>query len=127
MSTLWKYFECHRCGKCCIEIGLPYDPHSIFSIAETMGLSVRETIERYYGTYTEDGQHWISDDSKRTPCPFLRFENECFYCMIYSVRPEGCRLYPMQTDAGPQGVDCPAWPTAISKLKQEQSGDYEEE
>ena len=28
-------------------------------------------------------------------------------CSIYEVRPHGCRMYPVETDAGRQGVDCP--------------------
>jgi Fe-S-cluster containining protein len=119
MQGKWKYFRCHQCGRCCDKIGLPYDPESIFKIADALNLNVNETIEAYYGKYEDDGKFWKPDDSKRTPCPFLKRSSNN-HCNIYSVRPDGCRLYPMETDGGPQGISCPAWETAIFMLRREQ-------
>lgn len=106
MDPRWEIFNCRRCGKCCAEIGLPWDPNRISEIAEFLGVSVDQAIERYYGTLVDDGQCWDSDDNKRTPCPFLESSPERKRCSIYAVRPEGCRIYPLETDAGRQGVDC---------------------
>ena len=119
----WELFECRRCGRCCIEIGLPYDPESIFEIARSLDLSVDEVIERYYGRVSDDRKSWISEDEKRTPCPFLETEADKKACTIYSVRPKGCRLYPFNTDFGRQGVDCPAAKIVYNRLEDELSSD----
>jgi Fe-S-cluster containining protein len=108
--SCWDLFECQRCGRCCIEIGLPYDPESIFKIARFLELTVDQVIDKYYGRVSEDenGKYWESEDHKRTPCPFLGPESDNKKtCIIYEMRPEGCRLYPFETDGGRQGVDCP--------------------
>ena len=49
--------------KCCIEIGLPYDPESIFKIAKFLDIEVGQAIEKYYGRIVEDGKAWESDFS----------------------------------------------------------------
>lgn len=117
----WDLFECQRCGKCCVEIGLPYDPESIFEIAEFLNLEVAQVIEKYYGRITENGKAWESDDHKRTPCPFISGDSDRKSCAIYSVRPLGCRLYPFDTDFGRQGVDCPGARIVYAKLKEEKA------
>ena len=91
----WKFFKCQQCGKCCAEIGLPYDPESIFKIAEYLDLTIEQIIDKYYGRMDDDGKTWISDDSKRTPCPFLETNGDMKLCSIYEVRPSGCRAYPL--------------------------------
>jgi len=105
---LWRPFECQRCGRCCREIGLPCDPGRVFEIAKHLDISVREVIIRYYGHACADGNTWESDNDKRTPCPFLRDDGHTTTCTVYPVRPDGCRAYPLETDFGRQGVDCPA-------------------
>ena len=120
MNGLWKYFKCQQCGKCCRELGLPYDPKSCFNMADFLKISVKEVIEKYYGEWSEDGSEWKPNDHKRTPCPFLESSDDIYFCEIYSVRPKGCKLYPMETDGGRQGVDCPVWEIAIEKLRKEQ-------
>ena len=59
-----------------------------------------------------------SQNNKRTPCLFLELKDEKAFCSIYSVRPEGCRLYPIDTDFGAGGVDCPAKKVALNKIKE---------
>jgi Fe-S-cluster containining protein len=117
---MWKYFHCQRCGSCCTQIGLPYDPEKIFEMANFLEMSVNDVIENYYGRLTPDSTQWVSNDSKRTPCPFLELSEGKYFCKIYSVRPNGCRLYPIDTDGGRGGVDCPGWQIAFSKLTAEQ-------
>lgn len=116
----WELFECQRCGRCCTEIGLPYDPQSIFEIARFLHLEVGQVIDKYYGRITEDGKSWESDDHKRTPCPFISGDNDRKSCAIYSVRPSGCRLYPFDTDFGRAGVDCPGARIVYAKLEEEE-------
>lgn len=106
----WELFECQRCGRCCNKHGLPHDIYNdgerFSEIAQFLKLTVEQVIEKYYGRITEDGEHWESEDHKRTPCPFLRLEaGNKTTCIIYEVRPRGCRLYPFDTGRG--GVDCP--------------------
>ena len=120
MSRMWKYFQCQQCGACCRDIGLPYDVESFFKMTNLFKISVEEVIEKYYGKMSPDGSSWESDDSKRTPCPFLKHSDGKYFCEIYSIRPHGCKLYPIDTDGGRQGIDCPAWGIAFSKLKKEQ-------
>ena len=116
----WELFKCHQCGKCCTEIGLPYDPDSIFTIANHLGMTTDQVINKYYGHWVEDGKFWISDEHKRTPCQFLESVGGKMACSIYSVRPRGCKAYPFNTDGGRQGVDCPGAKTVYEKLDQDE-------
>lgn len=115
----WVLFECQRCGKCCTEIGLPYDPDSIFEIAKFFNLTVAQVIEKYYGRIVEERKKWEPEDHKRTPCPFLAADGDIKSCSIYSVRPLGCRLYPFETDGGRAGVDCAAAEKVYAILREE--------
>ena len=114
---LWKYFKCERCGKCCEETGLPWDPYRSRKIAKFLGVSVSQLIERYYGKITSDGKHWESEEDRRTPCPFLKSEGIQKSCIIYPVRQEPCELYPFETDFGTGGVNCPAAKNVFEKLE----------
>jgi len=116
----WELFECQRCGKCCVEIGLPYYSESIYKIAEFLHLEVGQVIEKYYGRITEYGKAWESEDHKRTPCPFLKADGNRKTCTIYPVRPLGCKLYPFETDFGRQDVDCPGARIVYEKLEKEE-------
>lgn len=116
----WDLFQCQRCGKCCTEIGLPYDPKSIFEIAKFLNLEVGQVIDKYYGRIIEYGKSWESDDHKRRPCPFISGDSDRKLCAIYSVRPSGCRLYPFDTDLGRADVDCPGARIVYTKLEEEE-------
>lgn len=112
----WKDFRCLRCGKCCTDIGLPFDSQRIGEIARFLGLSVDEVIEKYYGRFTEDLKSWISQAGKRTPCPFLTtIDDNKTACDIYPVRPGACRQFPFDSVFGPHLVDCPAAKLASEK------------
>ncbi len=111
----WEFFTCQRCGQCCKELGLPYDGESARAIADFVGIPLTKLIERHYGEVVEEGKSFSLQDTKRVPCPFLRGEDECC-CIVYPVRPRGCRLYPFETDFGRQGVECPAAPMAEGEL-----------
>lgn len=106
MSVFWENFQCQRCGNCCSG-DLPYDNKRIRDIAAFLNITTDDLFNKYYGKIMPDGSaEW--DDSKRTPCPFGSYENNTHQCNIYSVRPEGCRLFPFGSDCGCAGVDCPA-------------------
>ena len=113
----WELFECQRCGICCTGIELPYDPKSIFEIAEFLGLTIKNTIEKYYGRMSEDGKSWESEENKRKPCPFLTTDSYGKNsCQIHTVKPYGCRLYPFDSTGG---LDCPVARTIYDKLRNE--------
>lgn len=113
----WKLFSCHRCGKCCTDLGLPYDPFRISEMAAFLNMSVEDVIHTYYGDPAGDGKNWIPDDAKRKPCPFLISEGHRRACRIYPVRPDGCRAFPFDTDNGTNGVECPAAKEVYVKLQ----------
>jgi len=125
-SGLWEFFECQRCGRCCTEIGLPYDGARLHDIAQNRGLSVEQLIEQYYGWIIKRGrpeagfEPYKGEDDRRTPCPFLKDEGDKKTCVIYRDRPDGCRTYPFGTDFGRQGVDCPGARIADARLRDEE-------
>lgn len=119
-SRQWELFKCQQCGKCCAEIGLPYDPESIFEIARYLDLTIDQVIDKYYGRIVDEGKAWESEDYKRTPCPFLVADGDMKCCTIYSVRPSGCKLYPFETDFGRAGVDCKAAEIVYAKIREEE-------
>lgn len=113
----WQLFECKRCGICCTGIEIPYDPESIFEMAAFLGLTVEQTIEKYYGRIVDGGKAWESDESKRNPCPFLTMESDGrATCTIYPARPLGCRLFPFDSTGS---LDCPVARTVYEKLREE--------
>jgi len=120
MNKMWEYFKCQQCGACCSATELPYEAESALKMAEFLKMTIEEIIENFYGEMSPKGSFWTSDDKKRTPCPFLRKSEEKYFCIIYSVRPEGCRAYPIDTDGGRQGINCPAWEVAFLKFKDKQ-------
>lgn len=114
----WELFNCQRCGICCNGIELPYDPDNLPQLAEFLGITGQDVIEKYYGQLSADGRELIFDRDKREPCPFIAKEMDGgSICNIYPVRPEGCRLYPFDTMGG---LDCPAARVVYEQLRQEQ-------
>ena len=61
----WRPFECTKCGICCTGIEVPYDPKSTREIAAFFGMTVEQTIEKYYGRIVDGSKAWESDESKR--------------------------------------------------------------
>jgi Fe-S-cluster containining protein len=87
-------------------------------MAEYLGIAPQELIHKYYGRAAADGKHWISEDEKRKPCPFLVSEDgRKKACAIYPVRPAGCRAFPFDSDFGTNGVNCPAAAEVAAKLR----------
>ena len=80
---------------------------------------VEKVIEKYYGRFVENGKSWMSEDHKRTPCPFLKAEGDKKACAIYLVRPLGCKSYPFETSFCPQDI-CPGEKNVYNKLDGEE-------
>lgn len=119
MSRFRKYFQCQQCGKCCEELGLPYDHDRLKEMADYLGVCVDRLIETYYGKFINKGKQIVLDDKKQQPCPFLKSTNNLKICTIYPVRPLGCELYPLDTDFGRGSVDCPAAQIVFNKQRKE--------
>jgi len=95
---------------------LPYDPARMQDIADFLQISMTQLIKKYYGKLSDDGKFIELDDDLRSPCPFFSMDNNRSSCDIYSVRPDGCRLFPFETDFGTAGVDCPGAKKAWRKF-----------
>ncbi|PWR73418.1 YkgJ family cysteine cluster protein [Methanospirillum stamsii] len=88
--------SCTRCGKCClhmrrymvIERSIGEAQHyCLFSLTKER---FRARIGEDYLTAFRD-----KDSMNQYPeaCPFLRQDQESFYCTIYSSRPEHCKKF----------------------------------
>lgn len=103
----WSLFKCQRCGQCCAKLGLPWDPLKSEEIAKFLKMNFEDFFTRYYGKIImKKGKKYFQLDPNRTTyCPFLGKNKSC---QIYPVRPSSCEAYPIETDFGRCGVDCPA-------------------
>ena len=118
--TQWKHFDCRRCGRCCAEIGLPFEPGQISEIARFLGFTTDKVIERYYGSFSPDRKSWVSEKHKRTPCPFvMTIASNQKACAIYPVRPKACRQYPFESTFDSNWLDCPGAKSAFDKQRNE--------
>lgn len=115
-SKVWDFFECQRCGKCCELLGLPWDPFKVHEIAEHLHISLDDLIVKYYGDIIEEnGENFIEfRDDLRKPCRFLGEDKSC---LIHLVKPGPCEDYPIDTDFGDSGINCPAYKKAIKVYK----------
>ncbi|MBI4283374.1 MAG: YkgJ family cysteine cluster protein [Chloroflexi bacterium] len=101
-------FLCQRSGSCCQQLGVSPTSLDIESIADYLGLEEEEVSARYLAKAASskevgEGYEWMK---RWQPCPFLVPPAEC---LIYPVRPSGCRSYPVYTLLGPEDVDCPGF------------------
>lgn len=107
-SSLWASFKCQQCGQCCEKLGLPWpSSKNLKEMAKFLKMDADDIIERYYGNLVKhNGKKFIEKYQKdrRTPCPFLGNDKNC---KIYTVRPDPCRAYPLDTDFGRCEIDCP--------------------
>ena len=90
-------------------IGAPWPGHRLDEIAKFLKLTPNELVTRYIGKIIEkDGEKSVEryKIGKNNSCPFLSSQK---LCLIYDVRPDACRLYPVDTDFGRCDIDCPGF------------------
>jgi Fe-S-cluster containining protein len=86
-------YRCGRCSRCCSGKRIPLDPYEVARIAEELGLSTTETLEKY----TDHGGALLAVRDGDV-CVFLGANG----CTIHPARPLACRLYPLgRRVAGP--------------------------
>ena len=90
-------FICKRCGKCCREVSVDYRLFNGHRVAKHLRISFKEAETRVL-------KHFNQHPSNK-PCLFFIADKKG--CSIYRVRPSVCRSYPLYTDAGSMGIDCP--------------------
>ncbi|MDY8138533.1 YkgJ family cysteine cluster protein [Aquimarina sp. 2201CG5-10] len=78
--------DCLECANCCKTTGPLFTDKDVDRIAKHMKMKSHQFEEQYLKK-DEDGDFVLQE----TPCAFLAADN---YCLIYDVRPKGCREYP---------------------------------
>jgi Fe-S-cluster containining protein len=95
-------FKCLKCGACCVGTEMELLAEDIRRVAAAGYAPEDFAVERdgIYRLRNVDGHCVFYDPSSRS-------------CRIYSIRPVGCRLYPLVYDGETVTVDrsCPAWRT----------------
>jgi Fe-S-cluster containining protein len=97
-------FLCSKCGVCCT-----LDDFLTAGEVKAYPQENPEVCTKIKSLFDELGKMWEADQEKydqyitHKPCPF-RVNNSC---SIYTLRPEGCRLFP-KTAFGMLTQDCPA-------------------
>jgi Fe-S-cluster containining protein len=149
MKSSWELFECQRCGRCCTEFHwesreriseiaqfLNLTDEQFFEryIGHVVTDENGRIWEEKYGEIAEifgeeadwipkkevGREYWEPEDHKIKPCPFLRSEAGGHKaCIIYKVRPLGCKLYPFESDGGRCGDDCPGARILYERLERE--------
>ena len=117
-SSLWASFKCQCCGQCCEKLGLPWPSgRNLEEMAKFLKVQPNNLIVQYYGKIVEEnGKEFVEkyEEDRRIPCPFLGNDKNC---KIYPVRPDPCRLYPIDTDFGRYGIDCPGMENILNDVK----------
>jgi len=84
--TICDFSDCSLCNLCCIDGVLYLDESDIKKISKYLKIRPKSLVEHYTNYNLKTGQIKIN-----MPCSFLK-KNKC---IIYPVRPEVCRNYPV--------------------------------
>ena len=87
-------FNCHRCGKCCKEIGIAWSELDPLLVAAHLNMAPQEFLNLYGFFVNEYTGEIEPSELGVTPCPFLKYDRENAVCRIYPVRPWICKGYP---------------------------------
>ena len=85
-TTIYDFSDCSLCNICCNEGVLHLDETDIKKISKYLKISPKSLVEHYTKYNLKTGKIKIN-----MPCSFLKNNK----CLIYRVRPEVCRNYPV--------------------------------
>jgi len=85
-TTIHDFSDCSLCNLCCIEGVLRLEENDIKNISKYLKIHPKSMVQRYTTYNRKTGEINIT-----MPCSFLK-KNQC---IIYPVRPEVCRNYPI--------------------------------
>ena len=85
-KTIYDFSDCSICNLCCIDGVLHLDEPDIKRISKFLKISPKFLVEHYTKYNLKTGEIKIN-----MPCSFLKNNK----CIIYPVRPEVCRDYPV--------------------------------
>src|SRR5579863_5773570 len=89
-------YVCNRCMRCCYGKRIPLNPYDLIRLAEALGISTGELIERH----TQDGIALnVRSDVEGEPCVFLGEDG----CTVHAGRPGACRVYPLGRSCSMEG------------------------
>lgn len=91
-------FICHKCGACCHSFAPQIPADDLAKITRYLNKPQEEIKRQHAECYRKR----FTDTPAN--CIFL---NEKKQCMIYPLRPEPCRLFPLLTDFVAAYVNCP--------------------
>ena len=91
-------FICYRCGHCCYD----YTPQLSDDQLRALALQRNQPFEDVKKLHKKA---YFTGDTGET-CPAL---DEAGSCLIYDIRPDCCREYPLNTFNGANGVLCPGY------------------
>ena len=89
-------YECGGCSRCCRGKVIPLTPYEVARIAEHLGTTTTETLERW----TTRGGSALAARADGA-CVFLGEQG----CSVHSARPLACRLYPLGRSIAPDGTE----------------------
>ena len=108
-------FVCKRCGKCCREVGVYYEFINWKRAAKYRCIPIYRLANQFVEHIKKHqvdnklanqfGEHIKKYRVDNRPCFF--YNDKRNKCSIYRIRPSECRSYPLYTDAGSMGIDCP--------------------
>ena len=85
-TTIHDFSDCSLCNLCCIEGVLHLEENDIKKISKYLNINPKSLVEHYTKYNLTTGEIKIN-----MPCSFLKKNR----CIIYPVRPEVCRNYPV--------------------------------
>jgi len=85
-NTIFDFSDCSLCNLCCVEGVLNLDEADIKRISKYLKINPKSLVENYTNYDLKTGEVKIN-----MPCSFLEKDR----CIIYPVRPEVCRNYPV--------------------------------
>lgn len=86
-------YSCHRCSRCCRRFAIPLTPFDLLRLADALGVTTTEAIERYL-----DGTNRLQRREDGA-CIFLTETG----CSAHGGRPLVCRMYPLARNVAPAG------------------------